>query len=121
MGEIALSHGDYDLALGFLREGSERSKAASVRLWILDVLAGVIGTMPRRTTAQVCLAAKLWGAAQALKEKMGMVNAPGYRRRNDALIAEARSRINAKVFEAAWAEGRGLSLDEAVALAMESS
>jgi len=35
------------------------------------------------------------------------------------LIAEACSRINRKAFEAAWAEGRGLSMDEAVALAME--
>lgn len=90
-----------------------------MKLWILEVLAGVIGTMPRRTTADVCRAAKIWGAAEALNEKMGLVNAPGDRRRTDALIAEARSRISPKTFDAAWAEGRELSLDEAIALAME--
>jgi tetratricopeptide (TPR) repeat protein len=119
MGEIALRRRDYDGALRFLREGLERSKVANNRLWVLDVLAGVIGTMPGRTTADVCRAAQLWGAAEALNEKMGLVNAPGDRRRTDALIAEARSRLAPKLFDAAWAEGRELSLDEAVALAME--
>jgi len=87
-------------------------------LWILNPLAGAIGTMPRRTTVDVCRAAKLWGATQALHEKMGTAFAPGFRRRADVWIAEARSRINPKAFAAAWAEGRELSLDEAIALAM---
>jgi tetratricopeptide (TPR) repeat protein len=118
MGKTALNRRDYDRALVFLREGLERSKVAVIKLWVLDVLAGVIGTMPRRTTADVRRAAKIWGAAEALNEKIGLVNAPGDRRRTDALIAEARSRINSMAFDAAWAEGRELSLDEAIALAM---
>ncbi len=119
MGEIALSQRDYDGALRFLREGVTRNQAAVLRLLTLDVLAGVIGTMPRRTTADVCRAAKIWGATTALHENMGSGISPDDRRRRDGLIAEARSRINRKAFEAAWAEGRGLSMDEAVALAME--
>ena len=117
MGKTALNRRDYAPALRFLREGLERNKHPGLHLWILDVLAGVIGTMPRRTTADVQCAAKIWGVAQALNEKMGLVVAPGDRRWTDALIAEARSRINAKAFAAAWAEGRELSLDEAIALA----
>lgn len=119
MGKIALNRRDYDPALRFLHEALERSKYPAQNLEILDVLAGVIGTMPRRTTADVQRAAKIWGAAEALNEKMGLVAAPGDRRRTDALIAEARSRINSKTFAAAWAEGRELSLDEAIELAME--
>ena len=49
---------------------------------------------------------------------MGTVLAPSYRSRADAWIAEARSRIAPKTFAAAWAEGRQLSRDEAIALAM---
>jgi len=120
MGEIALIHGDYETALEFLHEGLARCQAHSLKFWILDVLAGVIGIMPRRTTADGCRAAKIWGAAEALNKKMGWVNAAGYRRRTDALIIKARTRMNPRMFEAAWAEGRGLSLDEAIALAMES-
>jgi hypothetical protein len=119
MGKTALNRHDYDAARRFLREGLERSHYPVEHLKMLDELAGVIGTMPRRTTADVCRAAKIWGAAEAMNEKMGLVNAPGDRRRTEALIAEARSRIEPKKFAAAWAEGRELSLDEAIALAME--
>ena len=118
MGEIELSRGDYTAALQFLREGLALSNPPVIKLWILDVLAGVIGTMPRRTTGDVQCAARIWGAAEALLEKMGVVHTPHDRRRMEALIAEARSRINPKTFAAAWAEGRELSLDEAIALAM---
>ena len=119
MGEVALGRHDYDGALRFLCEGITCNKAAVLRLLTLDVLAGVIATMPRRTTSDVCRAAKIWGATEALHERMGSGVSPGDHRRKNALIAEARSRINPKAFEAAWVEGRGLSLDEAIALAME--
>jgi len=118
MGEIALSHHNYDQSLEFLREGVQRSAYATTQLCILSPLAGVIGTMPRPTPADVQRAAKIWGAVEALTEKLGTAFAPCFRRRTDALIAEARSRISPKTFAAAWAEGRELSLDEAIALAM---
>ena len=118
MGELALSRGDYTAALQFLRDGLEISNPPVIKLWILDVLAGVIGTMPRRTTADVCRAAQIWGTAEALHEKSGLNHAPDDRRRTDALIASARTRISPKAFAAALAEGRELSLDEAIALAM---
>jgi tetratricopeptide (TPR) repeat protein len=118
MGVIALGRHDYDRALEYLREGVRRAKITATQLEILNPLAGVIGTMPRRTTADVCLAAKIWGATQALNERMGTEITPSDRRRTDALITEARSRINPKTFAVAWAEGCELSLDEAIELAM---
>jgi predicted ATPase/DNA-binding XRE family transcriptional regulator len=119
MAGAAFIHHDYDRALDYLCEGLIRSLWIAPRLVLLNSLAGVIGTMPRRTTDDVRRAAKIWGAAQALQEKMGWVLAPGRRRQVDATIAEARSRINPKTFDAAWAEGRALSLDEAIQLALE--
>jgi len=113
-----LNDREYDRALRFLREGLERNKSPVLHLWILVVLAGVIGTMPRRMTADIQRAAKIWGAAESLNEKMGTIPAPGDRRRTDALIAEARTRIAPKTFAAAWAEGRALSLDEVIEMAM---
>jgi len=118
MGALALSRRGYEQALEFLREGLNRNKFVAVKLWLLDVLAGTLGTMPHRTTSDVCQAAKIWGAAEALSERMGLINAPGDCRRADALIAKACSRIHPKTFNAAWAEGRRLSLDEAIVLAM---
>jgi len=118
MGELALSCSDHTAALQFLREGLALSNPPVIKLGILDVLAGVIGTMPRRSTADVCRAAQIWGAAEALNAKSGLNHAPDDCRRTDALIAEARSRISPKTFAAAWAAGRELSLDEVIALAM---
>jgi tetratricopeptide (TPR) repeat protein len=113
IGVISLSRHDYERAHTILREGLERTKIAVIKLWLLDVLAGVIGT-----TDDVFRAATIWGATEALNEKMGTVAAPSDRRRSDALIKEARSRINLQTFQAAWAEGRELSLDQVIALAM---
>lgn len=117
MGEMALSRRDYNHALEYLREGVRRSKA-DMKGGNLNSLACVIGTMPRGTTADVQRAAKIWGACEALIEKIGRGLAPFDRRWIDAWIAEARSRIDSKVFDMARAEGRELSLDEAIALAM---
>lgn len=118
MGLIALIRRDYDRALQFLRESVTHSKMVVLKLWALDALAGVIGTMPRRTTSDVGRAAKIWGAAQVQHELTGIRLPPYERRQIDALIVEARSRMGSKTFEAAWAEGRRLSLDEAIGLAM---
>jgi tetratricopeptide (TPR) repeat protein len=119
MGAVALSRRDYEPALRFLREGLEHSTYPVLDVWILDSLAGVIGTMPRRTTADVCRAARIWGAVEVFRETTGMVSTAYERRRTEMLIADARARIDARTFAAAWAAGRGLSLDKAIALAME--
>ncbi len=119
MAGVALNRRESESALRFLREGLEHSKFPVLDLWILDLLAGVIGMMPHRTTADIQRAAKIWGAVEAQRETSGLMNAPHDRRRTEALIAEARSRIVSKTFATAWTDGRDLSLDEAKALAME--
>lgn len=118
MGEIALCRCQYEQALAFLRQGVQLTPAAILQLWILNPLAGVIGTQPDCTSADVCRAVQIWGAVEALNEKMGTVPAPGDHRRRDALITAARAHLPPKTFAAAWAEGRQLSLDEVLALAM---
>lgn len=118
MGEIALSRRQYEQALEFLRAGVQCTSAAILQLWLLNPLAGVIGTMPGCTTADVARAAQIWGAVESLNAQMGTVNAPGDRRRTDALIAATRSHLPPQIFAAAWAEGRELSLEDAIVLAM---
>jgi len=118
LGTVAWIHRDYDRALRLLREALACSDIPVFALTSLDILAGIIGTMPRRSSVEVTLAAKIWGAVEAQRETMGLLNTPQDRRRIDAMIADARLRIAPKTFATAWAEGHDLSLHEAIALAM---
>jgi ATP/maltotriose-dependent transcriptional regulator MalT len=68
-------------------------------------------------------AARLWGAAEALREQMGMalsgfdLAASGYER----YLASVRSALSEPAFEAAWAEGRAMSPEQAMEYALEES
>jgi predicted ATPase/DNA-binding XRE family transcriptional regulator len=119
MGEIALRRGQHAQALAFLRQGVQGTPATILQLWLLNPLAGAIGTQPGCTPDDVCRAVQIWGAVEALNEKMGTVNAPGDRRYRDALITAARAHLPPQTFADAWAAGRQLSLEEVLVLATQ--
>jgi predicted ATPase/two-component SAPR family response regulator len=68
-------------------------------------------------------AARLWGAAESLRERMGMTLSPfdvtqsGYERD----LASVRSSLGAAPFAAAWAEGRAMSPEQATEYALEGA
>jgi predicted ATPase/class 3 adenylate cyclase len=65
-------------------------------------------------------AVRLWSAAQTLREQSGRQE-PYFIRQQDAWINEARTTLGNVAFDAAWQEGRELTLEQAVALALERS
>jgi predicted ATPase/class 3 adenylate cyclase len=62
-------------------------------------------------------AARLLGAAEALRERAGDAMSPRERIEYDAAVTQLRGLIDAPTFDAAWAEGRALTADAAVGLA----
>ena len=67
-------------------------------------------------------AARLWGAAERLREGIGCPVAPPDRPRYDREIADAVSASGSPAaFEEAWREGRALVLEQALALARRDS
>ena len=80
--------------------------AASESLTALACVAEVRGD-PRR-------AARLFGAAQALREAMGFRQEPGDRTLQEPYLAAARSRLDEAMWEAALAEGSAMSFETAV-------
>ncbi len=61
-------------------------------------------------------AARLFGAAEALCETMGVdVPSPAWRALNERDLARTRERLASETFDAAWAEGRAMTLQETVA------
>ena len=65
-------------------------------------------------------AARLLGAAEALRRAIGAPLTPADRSEYDARVAAARAQLGDGAFAAVWAEGRAMSLEQAVACALEA-
>jgi hypothetical protein len=68
--------------------------------------------------AQSERAARLFGAAEALREAIGTPLPPADRAEHDRSVAAVRTALGEEAFAAAWAEGRALTLEHAVAFAL---
>ena len=76
----------------------------------MSSLAGALGEANR--------AARLWGAAEALREVTDFALSPGERALHEPYLAAARSQLEEAVWEGELAEGRAMSLDEAAEYAL---
>ena len=57
-------------------------------------------------------AARLWGAAEALREAIGAPRHPVYRASYEHALAHARTALDEQAFRAAWAEGRSTTPEQ---------
>jgi DNA-binding CsgD family transcriptional regulator len=62
-------------------------------------------------------AARLVGAAEAIRHRTGEVRYQVYQDDHEAWVAEFRDAMGQNDFDAAWAEGAGLPIEEAIAYA----
>jgi predicted ATPase/class 3 adenylate cyclase/DNA-binding CsgD family transcriptional regulator len=62
-------------------------------------------------------AARLLGAADAMRRRMGHARFPMYEADYEAVVTKARDALGHKSFDAAWTEGAALSTEEAIAYA----
>jgi DNA-binding CsgD family transcriptional regulator len=62
-------------------------------------------------------AVRLLGAAEALREAIGAPIYPLYRANYEQALALARAKQDPQTFAALWAEGRGMTVEQALALA----
>jgi DNA-binding CsgD family transcriptional regulator len=66
------------------------------------------------TTGDALWAARLWGAAESLREAIGRPMPPVYRAEYERSVAAARAQLGEKAFAAAWAEGRTMTPEQAL-------
>lgn len=78
----------------------------------IEVLADLAGRAESRPEA-----ARLLGAAEAMRQRSGEVRFTVYQSVYDASVAALREALGERDFEAAWAEGAALSTEEAIAYA----
>lgn len=83
------------------------------QIWALDGFAGVAGVTHRYVQA-----ARLFGAVEALSKAMGFAIPPLPQMVYAPMIDAARSQLGESKFDALWAEGRAMSLEQAIDLAL---
>jgi hypothetical protein len=115
MGETALALGDTVAATTYFTQSLRicRRLGDPAIAWSLAGLASVAALcgQPER-------AARLAGAVEILREATGKRSAPASRANYERAVASARSQLDEATFAAAWAQGRAMSLDQAVAEAL---
>jgi hypothetical protein len=66
-------------------------------------------------------AARLYGAAEGLREKIAISMTAVEKAEYEQHIADLRAACDAKAFAAAWSAGRAMSMEQAIAYALEKS
>jgi predicted ATPase/DNA-binding SARP family transcriptional activator len=113
----ALGHRDHALARTLIGEGLEQAgrvghaHALAFHLHLAAALAGARGNASR--------SARLWGAAEALREEIGVPFTPVEQHHFGPYILAARERIGEAAWQSAWAAGRSMTSQEAAEFALE--
>lgn len=116
LGEAARRQGDYKQAVIHFQKaltlmGEQDSKVEIP--FAVEALAITVAEQgdPER-------AARLWGAAEALREAIHAPLPSSYQADYAPYLKAARTALGEEVFTAIWAEGRALTLEQTIALAM---
>lgn len=117
------------IQLGYVALLSGESAAAAAQIErAMEIVAGLkdgwaiaegleaIATLRGERDPQ--LAAELGGAAERLRERIAMRAHPPDDRINRAYLERARQKMGSQTFEGAWREGRGMTLQTAIGLAL---
>lgn len=115
----AYLEGDYEQAREMAFTSLKQHEALGLRLWFFIGLAGLAG--PLSKLGQPQKAACLLGASAAMLETMGLPYPPSDRDEVALYVADVRAQLDDETFAAAWAQGRAMTMGEAVALVMEKS
>ena len=123
LGLVACDQGDTDHATSYYTESLTLFQTVGDKVgmaWALEGLAGVASARDH-----CCRAARLFGAAAALRDAVGAPLPPAAHRDYDRTLATLRTALitesqeHGETFEVLWAQGRAFSLAQAVDDAMK--
>jgi predicted ATPase/DNA-binding SARP family transcriptional activator len=118
LGHIAREEANYTLACTYYAESITFFWQQRSFLGLFYVLAAV-GCLAA-AEGQLETAARLLGAAENMGETTGIVMVPHERAFYDRAVATMRAELDEQTFVAAWASGRALTLEDAVACALQT-
>jgi predicted ATPase/class 3 adenylate cyclase/DNA-binding CsgD family transcriptional regulator len=113
LARVAGSRGDYPAARALYEEGLALAKEIGDKQNIASYLEGLAQIVALQ--GEQLWAARLWGAASALREAIHTPLPPAERADYERSVAAARSSLGEKDFVAAWAQGRAMTPEQALA------
>ena len=119
LGYVALHQSDHRKAAALFAEGLGLFRERGDKKGVAECLAGLAGVVGAQDEAR--RAAVLFGAAAAAREALGVTLWPANRIDHDRNLATVRAQLDEAVFNAAWAEGRAMTLEQAIACALEET
>ena len=119
LGAAVDAQGDAVRAIALLREGLVVQQQLGVKHGVAEslerfALLAARQKLPERT-------ARLLGAAEALRAAIGLPLPPAERPDYERTVAAARAQLDEATFAAAWAEGQAMTVDEAIAEALNGA
>jgi ATP/maltotriose-dependent transcriptional regulator MalT len=110
LGKIASVQGNGAAARTYHEQSLELASKRGLRLQIPSGLEGLARAVAAQ--GEPLWAARLWGAARALRDSMGAPLPPIYRADYERSVATARLELGAQVFDAAWSEGHAMTAEQ---------
>jgi len=118
LGYNALSRGERQRATALFGESLQLSRETGHRLGLVYGLEGLAAASA--VAGQAERAVRLFAATDALRDAINQPLHPDHRVTLEPYLAAARARLDATVWTVAWAEGHALSVEHAIAEAMEA-
>jgi non-specific serine/threonine protein kinase len=116
LGHLARIQGDYERATGLLEESLGLLVQLKDKRCPALCVEGLACVASGR--GQADRAARLFGAAETLRETIGVALLPAERADHERAVAAARAGVDDGAFAAAWAEGRAMTLEQAAEYAL---
>ena len=116
LGFVALGGEDHNRATQLLKESLVIYRELGIKQYIADCLEGLAGVAALQGGPE--LGTRLLGAAERIREVLGVPLTPSERSEVDGYSDVVRVELEEEAFEAAWAEGRKMSVEEAIDYAL---
>jgi len=113
LAKVISLQGDQAAAQAMYEESLALAIAGNSKWHIVRGLEGLASVLASQ--GDLVWAARLWGAAEALRGTMGTPIAPVYRAEYERSVAAARDQLGMQVFTTAWVEGRDITPEQALA------
>jgi len=116
LGQVVFQQGDLARAAALWQDSTVRRMDLGDNEGIALCLAGLARTALRLDQPE--RAARLLGATEVLRETIGAPLPPSQREDYEHDVASSRAALGENLFQAAWAEGRAMTLQQAVGCAL---